>query len=40
MSNNQAKYEALIVGPQLAKEMGADDLTVKSDLQLVTSQVS
>ena len=33
MSNNQAKYEAL-------KEMGADDLIVKSDLQLVTRQVS
>ena len=30
-SNNQAEYEALIVGMLLAKEMGAQSLLVKSD---------
>ena len=34
-SNNQAEYEALIVGLQLAREMGANDLIVKSDSQLL-----
>jgi len=38
-SNNQAKYEALIAGMLLAKEMDAQSLLVKSDLQLVTGQV-
>ena len=36
VSNNQAEYEALITGLQLAKEMGVDSLTMKSDSQLVT----
>ena len=39
-SNNQAEYEALIVGMVLAKEMGAQNLLVKSDSQLITGQVS
>ncbi|GAU35844.1 hypothetical protein TSUD_63330 [Trifolium subterraneum] len=39
-SNNQAEYEALIVGMRLAKEMEVADLRAKSDSQLVTSQVS
>ena len=30
-SNNQAEYEALIVGMLLAKEMGAQSLLAKSD---------
>ena len=38
-SNNQAEYEALIASLQLVKEMGANSLIVKSDSQLVTSQV-
>ena len=38
-SNNQAEYEALITGLQLEKEMGANSFTMKSDSQLVTSQV-
>ncbi|XP_068492117.1 uncharacterized protein [Phaseolus vulgaris] len=38
-SNNQAQYEALIVGMLLAKEMGAQSLLAKSDSQLVTGQV-
>ena len=39
-SNNQAEYEALIAGMLLAKEMGARNLLVKSDSQLITGQVS
>jgi len=38
-SNNQAKYEALVVGMLLAKELGARSLLVKSDSLLVTRQV-
>ncbi|XP_068486927.1 uncharacterized protein [Phaseolus vulgaris] len=38
-NNNQAEYEALIVGMLLAKEMGAQSLLAKSDSQLVTGQV-
>jgi ribonuclease HI len=39
-SNNQAEYEALIAGMKLAREMEVADLRAKSDLQLVTNQVS
>jgi len=39
-SNNQAEYEALIVGILLAKEMGARVLMAKSDSLLVTGQVT
>jgi len=39
-NNNQAEYEALIVGLLLAKEMGAQSLLAKSDSQLVTGQVT
>ncbi|XP_068502070.1 uncharacterized protein [Phaseolus vulgaris] len=39
-SNNQAEYEALIVGMLLAKEMGAQSLLVKRDSQLVAGQVT
>jgi len=39
-SNNQAEYESLIAGMLLAKEMGAHNLLVKSDSQLITGQVS
>jgi len=35
-SNSQAKYEVLIAGMLLAKEMGARSLLAKSDSQLVT----
>jgi ribonuclease HI len=38
-SNNQAEYEALIAGMSLAAEMEAKHLQVKSDSQLVVSQV-
>jgi len=40
VSNNQAECEALIAGMLLAKEMGAQNLLVKSDSQLITGQVS
>ena len=39
-SNNQVEYEALIAGMLLAKEMGAQNLLVKGDSQLITGQVS
>jgi len=39
-SNNQAECEALVVGMLLAKEMGARSLLVKSDLLLITGQVT
>ena len=38
-SNNQAEYEALIAGLNLALEMGVKNLTVKTDSQLVSSQI-
>ena len=38
-SNNQAEYEALLAGMTLASEMEAKHLQVKSDSQLVVSQV-
>jgi len=38
-NNNQAEYEALIVGMLLAKEMGAKSLIAKNDSLLVTGQV-
>jgi len=39
-SNNQAQYEALIVGMLLTKEMGAQSLLAKSDSLLDTGQVN
>jgi len=39
-SNNQAEYEALIVGMLLAKEMGARELLAKGDSLLVSGQVT
>ena len=34
-SNNEVKYEALITGLSLAKELGAKELKVFSDSQLI-----
>ena len=39
-SNNEAEYEALIVGLRLAKEMGIEQVKVYSDSQLVINQVN
>ncbi|XP_072054965.1 uncharacterized protein [Arachis hypogaea] len=40
VSNNQAKYEALIGGLLLAEEVGATRVEVNSDSQVVTSQTN
>ncbi|XP_019462945.1 PREDICTED: uncharacterized protein LOC109361868 [Lupinus angustifolius] len=39
-SNNQAEYEACIVGLQLEKEVGAHKVLICSDSQLVVSQIT
>ncbi|XP_038971992.1 uncharacterized protein Mb2253c-like [Phoenix dactylifera] len=39
VSNNEAEYEALIVGLKLANELKVEDLKVFSDSQLVVSQI-
>ena len=38
-SNNEAEYEALLTGLKLAQKMGAQNLLVHSDSQLVVNQV-
>ena len=38
-SNNQAEYEAIIAGMNLAAEMCVQDLQIKSDSQLVINQI-
>ena len=40
VSNNQAKYEALIAGLQLAYDVNITRLTIYSDSQIVMSQVT
>ena len=35
VTNNQAKYKTLVVGQQLAKEVGAWALDIRNDSQLV-----
>jgi len=40
VSNNQAKYEALIVGLELARDMGAADIVCRSDSQLMVGHVT
>ena len=39
-SNNEAEYETLLVGLQLAKEMKVEQLRIYSDSQLVVNQVN
>ena len=39
-SNNKAEYKALIVGLNLAKAVGVENLVVYCDSQVVTSQVN
>jgi ribonuclease HI len=39
-SNNEAEYEALIVGLRRARQLDAEHLQVFCDSQLVTNQVS
>jgi ribonuclease HI len=38
-TNNKAEYEALLAGLKLSKSMGIENLTVKSDSQLIVGQV-
>lgn len=38
-TNNMAEYEALLLGLKIAKELKVQDLLVKSDSQLVVSQI-
>ncbi|KAL0455997.1 UNVERIFIED_CONTAM: hypothetical protein Slati_0938900 [Sesamum latifolium] len=40
ISNNEAEYETLLVGLNLAREAGVDAINVKSDSQLVVEQVT
>ena len=39
-SNNEAEYEALIVGLKLAKEMKVESLEIFSDSQLIVCQIT
>ncbi|GAU51996.1 hypothetical protein TSUD_417990, partial [Trifolium subterraneum] len=39
-TNNQAEYEAFLVGLRLAEDMGAEEIRIFTDSQLVASQVS
>ena len=38
-TNNEAEYEALIAGLNLAKDMGIKKLDIRSDSQLVVNQL-
>ena len=39
-TNNESEYEAMIAGLELALAMGADNVSVQSDSQLVVGQVN
>ncbi|GAU24659.1 hypothetical protein TSUD_322670 [Trifolium subterraneum] len=39
-TNNQAEYEAFLAGLRLAEDMGAEEIRISTDSQLVASQVS
>ena len=39
-SNNEAEYEALIIGMQKAKSLGVQDLMIHCDSQLVANQLT
>ena len=39
-TNNQAEYEALLIGLNLAYDMGAREVTCKSDSQVMVGQVN
>ena len=39
-TNNDAKYETLVVGLDLAKAVGAENVVVHCDSQVVTSQIN
>lgn len=37
--NNEAEYEALVAGLTIAKALGASEVKVKANLQVVVNQV-
>ena len=39
-TNNEAEYEVLVAGLDLAKAAGAENIVVHCDLQVVTSQIN
>ena len=39
-TNNEAKYEALVVGLDLAKAAGAENMIMHCDSQVMTSQIN
>ena len=39
-TNNQAEYEALIIGLEILQELGAGNVIIKGDSQLVLKQVA
>ena len=39
-TNNEAKYKALVVGLDLAKAAGAENMVVYCDSQVITSQIN
>ena len=39
ITNNEAEYEALLTGLRIARALGAKNIVLKSDLQLVIGQV-
>ena len=40
MTNNKAKYEALLAGLNLARVVGASSMVIRCDSQVVTGQVN
>ena len=40
MTNNEAKYEALVAGFDLTKAAGAENMVVHCDSQVITSQIN
>ena len=39
-TNNEAKYKALVVGLDLAKAAGAENMVLYCDSQVITSQIN
>ena len=39
ITNNEAEYEALLIGLRIARALGAENIMLKSDSQLVIGQV-
>ena len=40
ITNNEAKYEALLKGLELAKSLGAESVVIQGDSQLIINQVN